>query len=381
VLKLRRASVVSDHPLVVEVGGRTRPAWADVGLVGEVKIGDEVIVNVEALDLGLGSGGFDVIHANLSRGLEGPGAASDHVMKLNYTSLQHPVAPIELSVTGPFGLDGEGADSRDAPAAAGEGAVPVASSAGRHPPVLVLPLHGHLAPAAWAAREIEPALRIGFVQTAGGALPGRLSRDVALLRERGLLVGDVSAGPAYGGGFEAMSVPGALDAGLRALGWEALIVGPGPGIVGSASRLGHGGMAALDSAHAALALGFPTLLSPRLSNADPRPRHLGLSHHTATVLDLLLAQVRVPVPSLETAAGDEQRAAASAVADAEIRAICADRHEVVAESADVEGYAASGLPDRSMGRGIDEDPLFFAAALAAGRTLGSTATPAVRSAP
>ena len=30
-----------------------------------------MIVNVEARDLGLGSGGFDIVHCNLTRGLAG----------------------------------------------------------------------------------------------------------------------------------------------------------------------------------------------------------------------------------------------------------------------------------------------------------------------
>ena len=164
-------------------------------------------------------------------------------------------------------------------------------------PVLVLPLHGHLAPAAWAAAQVDPSLKLGYVQTGGGALPGSLSRDVAQLRERDLLCGHITAGPAYGGEHEALSVAGALDAAANGLRWDAAIVGPGPGIIGSETRLGHGGMAALDSAHAALALGLPTLLSPRLSEADPRERHRGVSHHTLTVLELLLGGVEVPLPA------------------------------------------------------------------------------------
>ena len=69
--------------------------------------------------------------------------------------------------------------------------------------------------------------------------------------------------------------------------------GPGPGIVGSSSPLGHGGMVALDSAHCALALGCPTLVVARMSSGDARARHRGLSHHTLTVLELLLAGVTV----------------------------------------------------------------------------------------
>ena len=72
-LKLRRGVVVEEAPLTVEVDGERRPAWADRALLGEMREGDEVVVNVEALDLGLGSGGFDVVHVNLTRGPGGRG--------------------------------------------------------------------------------------------------------------------------------------------------------------------------------------------------------------------------------------------------------------------------------------------------------------------
>ena len=230
-------------------------------------------------------------------------------------------------------------------------------AANRSMPVLVLPLHGHLAPAAWAAAQASPGLKVGYVQTAGGALPGALSRDVAQLRERGLLCGHLTAAPAYGGEREALSVAGALDAAANGLGWDAALVGPGPGIIGSETRLGHGGMAALDNAHAALALGLPTLLSPRLSEADPRERHRGVSHHTLTVLEMLLGGVEVPVPE----GRDEVAAQLAAAANG--------RHELYEAQPDPAGYAASGLPARTMGRGLDEDRLFFAAPLAAGQVL------------
>ena len=341
-LKLRRGVIVAEEPLTVEVEGERRPAWVDEHLLGEMREGDEVVVNVEALDLGLGSGGFDVVHVNLTRSLEGRGApGGEHVMKLNYTSLQHPVAPIELPVrlmnlTGPKGAPQRG---------------------GERMPVLVIPLHGHLAPAAWAATRARPDLKVGYVQTGGGALPGSLGRDVAELRERGLLCAHVTAGPAYGGEHEAISAVGALDAAANGLGWDAAIAGPGPGIIGSDTALGHGGIAALDTAHAALALGLPTLFSPRLSSADPRERHNPVSHHTLTVLELLLAPVQVPVP-----AGSPPP---SKLADA-----AASRHNLIEAPAEISTYEEAGLPSRTMGRSIQEDPLFFAAALASGAALG-----------
>jgi Protein of unknown function (DUF3866) len=352
-LKLRRGIVVATDPLRVEVGDETRRAWADTALVGEVDEGDEVIVNTEALDLDLGSGGFDIVHANLTRGLEGAGGSpGGHAMKLNYTSLQHSVDPAEA---------GLGDDDPDA---------------ARSPPVLVLPLHGHLAPAVWAAAKAQPGLRLGYVQTSGGALPGALSRDVAELRDRALLSGHVTAGPAYGGEHEAITTLGALDA-ARRLGWEAIVCGPGPGILGSATRYGHGGIAALESAHAALALGLPTLISPRISGSDPRPRHRGLSHHTATVLDLMLAPARVAVPEVEVEGwptGDQglDDVDLPSVLDA-LHRVCDDRHDVAVGRVDLEGYAASGLPARTMGRTLADDPLFFAAPLAAGEALAVAA--------
>jgi hypothetical protein len=329
-LKLRRGVVVSAEPLLVEVDGERRPAWADEALLGEMRKGDEVVVNAAALDLGLGSGGFDVVHVNLTRGLAGGDGDGDHVMKLNYSSLQHPVEPAE----------GQGS--------AGKTSIPV----------LVLPLHGHLAPAAWAAAQASPGLRVGYVQTGGGALPGSLSRDVAQLRERDLLDAHVTAAPAYGGEREAMSAIGAIDAAAR-LGWDAVLVGPGPGIIGSNTELGHGGMAALESAHAALSLRCPTVISPRLSSSDPRQRHRGLSHHTRTVLELLLAPVDVAVPEGEPSIA---------------QALDRLEHRLHVVPADLNGYAASNLPTRTMGRSLEEDPLFFAAPLAAGTHLARVAS-------
>src|SRR5262249_3830342 len=248
---------------------RVRPAIADLTLVGRAEAGDEVIVNVQALDLGLGSGGFDIVHANLTRGPAGGEGPRAGAVKLNYTSLPHAVAPVE--------------DER------------LELPLGR--PVAVLALHGQLAAVTWAFAQAEPAARLGYVQTEGGALPGSHSQTVRALRDRGLLAGHLTAGAAFGGEAEAITTAGALHHGLRALGWDAAVCGPGPGIVGSSSVLGHGGMHALDSAHLALTLGCRTLLVARMSSGDERARHRGISHHTLTVLDLLLEPVTVALPA------------------------------------------------------------------------------------
>jgi len=366
-----RADAGGEQRLVVELavdggaGGR-REAIADVALVGRAQVGDEVIVNVQALDLGLGSGGFDIVHVNLTRGLRGDrdsAAASANVMKLNYTSLQHAVVPVE-----------------DGPPA-----LPVER------PVAVLALHAQLACLAWAFAQGAPGARLGYVQTEGGALPGGHSHTVRALRERGLLAGHVTAGAAFGGEAEAVTTAGALDHGLRVLGWDAAVCGPGPGIVGSGSPLGHGGMAALDSAHVSLALGCPTLLVARMSCGDERVRHRGISHHTLTVLDLLLDPVTVALPAgVRSPVGVDLRAGLSAVfggampsrpaAEEPAAAVEVERpariarHDWRRASVDLPGYATSGLPAESMGRGLAADPLFFGAALAGGSVLAELAS-------
>ena len=327
-LALRRGTVVSVDragEITVDVAGEQRRALSFEAMTGPIEAGDEVVVNIAAVELGLGSGGFDIVHVNLTRGLGGTGEPGAHVMKLNYTSLQHAVVPVEEMAEG----RGQGAGGR---------------------PVAVLALHGQLPCVVWAARQARPEARIGYVQTAGGALPGALSRVVRQMLDSGLLAGHVTAAPAFGGSYEAISTPGALHAGLTALGWDAAIVGPGPGILGSSTALGHGGLAALDNAHAALALGATTIVVPRMSSGDPRDRHQGLSHHTETVLELMLRPALVALPPGEA---PELPAA----------------HEPRTGAADLDGYRASGLPASTMGRGIDEDELFFRASLAGGSVL------------
>lgn len=362
-LKLRRGIVVGLEPLTVEVAGERRRAWCDPELHGQAEPGDEVIVNTVAVDLGLGSGGFDIVHVNLTRGLEAGGPDGEHVIKLNYSSLQHAVMPVE-ALGGEYRFDEDPDPGTTAAEAPGADADTGPRPAKRRPmPAVILPLHGHLAPAAFAAARARPEPRVGFIQAGGGALPGALSRDVTALLERGLLCDHITAGTSYGGRREAITVAGALDAARNRLGWDIALVGPGPGILGSATRLGHGGLAALDAAHSALALGLPTVISPRLSEGDPRPRHRLLSHHTATVLELLLAPVDIAVPEGE----GEVAAAIQAVPSR------AGGHRLRRAAVDLEGYAASGLPRRTMGRDLEQDPLFFAAPLAAGEVAAAMA--------
>jgi Protein of unknown function (DUF3866) len=272
------------------------------GLTGPVALGDEVVVNTQAHDLGLGSGGFDVLYVNLTRGLGLAAAPGAHVIKLPYTPGQLAALHAEESGEQPVSLDGM--------------------------PVVCCSLHSQVAPVCAALA----GLRVAYLQLEGGALPLALSDTVRELKARGLVARTVSVGACFGGDIECVTPWSAL-AWAKAAGFDVAVCAIGPGIVGTASRLGHGGLAAVTAANAAIALGGRPVIAARVSEADPRGRHRGLSHHTQTVLELCLGEV------------------------------------LVAEESHAEGWrdATAGLPLEHMGRGPDEDPAFFAAAYAAGR--------------
>ena len=303
----------------LEVDGR--PCVAYPRLTGPIALGDDVVVNVQAVELGLGSGGFDVLYANLTRGLDLPPEPRAHVMKVPYTPLQHAVRHAEEEADLPADLGGM--------------------------PVVCCSLHSQLAPVCAGLRE----LRVAYVQLPGGALPVSLSDAVRALRQHGLLELVVGVGPCFGGDVDCVNVYSALAV-ARARSMDVAVCGIGPGIVGTGSRLGHGGMAAAMATNAAGELGGRPVLALRMSERDPRPRHLGVSHHSDAVLSLVSGSYAVAWPR----------------GYATERAVPAGADEV-----DVTGWqeACEGLPLSHMGRGPDEDPLFFAAAFAAGRLASS----------
>lgn len=310
-----------------------RRAYVLTALVGPVSVGDRVVVNTTAVDLGLGTGGWDVVHWNLARSsLDAPGAG--HVMKVRYTSLQ--------------------ADTGVAEEVAGYS--PPSSLAGV--PVVVCPLHSHLAGVACGFAAAAPEKRLVYVMTDAAALPLVLSDLVAELRAKSLLAASVSAGQAFGGDHEAVGTLSGLDVAVAVAGADAVVVAPGPGTVGTGTARGHGALEGAALIDMAARSGATAVVALRWSDADPRPRHRGLSHHSAAVLQLATSRALVAVPK-----GEPHPAAAVS-------------HEVVdVEVPDVVALLASHeLVVTSMGRSPAEDPRFHAYAAAAGILAASVAS-------
>jgi hypothetical protein len=325
VLSLRRGrvtGVVERHPGLVRLEVDGRPCIAYPGLTGPVCVGDDVVVNVQAVELGLGSGGFDVLHANLTRGLGRPPRANAHVMALPYTSLQHARRHAEEDAPAARDLDGM--------------------------PVVLCTLHSQVAP---ACAGIGAGPRVAYVQVEGGALPLPLSDAVRTLRRARLLETTAAVGSCVGGDVACVTVAAAL-AWARGTGHDAVLCAIGPGVVGTGSELGHGALRLADAANAAIALGGRPVLAARLATRDERARHEGVSHHTLAVVRLARPGVVLAWPS-----GAPMRPPRGV----ELAQVTVDGWE---------GECA-GLPLESMGRGADEEPWLFAAAFAAGRAARS----------
>ena len=302
-----------DGLIRLEVDGEACIAYPR--LTGEVEEGDVVLVNTQAVELGLGSGGFDVLYANLTRGLQLGSPDTAHVMLHPYAPAQHAARFAEEDDDTPGRLDGL--------------------------PVVCLGLHSQLAPACAALA----GRRVTYVQLAGGALPVSLSDSVRALRARRLLDTTIAVAPCLDAEVQCVSVAGALTH-AAGQGADVVVCGIGPGIVGTGSRFGHGGLAVADAANVAAALGGSPVIAPRVSFRDERPRHRGVSHHTRSALELCLGEVCVAWPKGLDAP-----------------------HGIEIVEVDVEGWEleCGHLPLEHMGRGPAEDPWFFAAAFAAGR--------------
>lgn len=298
-------------------------AYALTEVTGPVDVGDRVVVNTTAVDLGLGTGGWHVVHWNLTRDhWSGPGGG--HVMKVRYTSLQ-----IDTGVAEEHRPD-EPTDL---------GGVPVVACS----------LHSQVGVIAATIAALAGNLRVAYVMTDGGALPLALSDLVAELRDRRLLVGTVTTGHAFGGDEEAVSIPSGLAVARHRWDAQIIVAGMGPGVVGTGSRLGFSGLDQATVLDATAWLGGRPVACVRASDGDARPRHQGVSHHTSTVLDATRSGVEVVVPvGLDPGP-------------------VPDRHRVVAVEAPdvVAALAAADLRVTTMGRGPDRDPLFFASTGAA----------------
>jgi uncharacterized protein DUF3866 len=317
-------------------------ALAYTALVGEPEVGDRVLLNATALLMGLGTGGYAMVVALPDRLPADPPPGPGHLVKARYTPLQTTVLGVDEQDSA------EHEALRDADDIDGL-------------PVVVADLHSALPAILAGARLERSGIRAVYLMTDGGALPLTFSRAVAGLTEAGWLAGSITVGQAYGGTLEAVTLHTGLLAARRVLDADLAVVVQGPGNLGTGTRWGFSGVAAGEAINAASVLGGRPVACLRVSEADPRERHRGVSHHSITAYGrVAMAAADVVVPRLPDPIGTRVREQAAELAP---------KHRLI--EVETEGLleALQGSPVRlsTMGRGLDEDPAGFLAAAAAGR--------------
>lgn len=322
--------------------GRTGRATVYLKITGEVSVGDHVWLNTTAVELKLGTGGVHFVQSIIGkepRSITGAG----HIMKLRYTPWQIRCLAVEEEAS-PYHQVLQEFQSLNGT------------------PVVAATLHSMLplVAAGFLERLGRPA-RITYIMTDGAALPIAFSRIVAELKKKGILTQTITAGHAFGGDLEAITVPSALVAANLIGKADFIIVAMGPGIVGSNTKYGFTGMEQAHILEDIQRLGGTPIAVPRVSSADPRERHRGLSHHSRTVLgEMTFAKAWVPLP--------EKKVWTETLKDQFKQAGITDKHRIVNVNVpDVNKVLDKlSLHVTTMGRDSRQDPAFFATSMAAG---------------
>jgi hypothetical protein len=351
-------SVGASWPGAVELRVALDTPWADPmipahvkalaypALVGRLAVGDRVLLNVSALVRGLGTGGYALVVAPDGRLPADMPAGPGHLVKARYTPLQTMV----------LGVDDQESEYHDQLEEADDL---------RGMPVVVADLHSAL-PAIVAGARLAAGrpLRIAYVMTDGGALPAWFSRTVASLRDASWIKSCITTGQAFGGDLEAVTVHTGLLAAKHVVGADLAIVAQGPGNLGTGTQFGFSGIAAGEAVNAAVVLQGRPVASLRVSGADERERHLGVSHHSLTAYGrVAMRPADVPVPVFE----DELAALNDRVSEQVTYLGNLHRLFDVPAGRDLRAaLAASPVRLSTMGRGLDQDPAAFLAAAVAG---------------
>ncbi|MDN5599490.1 MAG: DUF3866 family protein [Brachybacterium sp.] len=337
----------------LEGGAEILTAIAYPELTGSPQPGETVLLNTNAVRRELGTGGDAMVVARPDV-LPQAGAIDGHMVKARYTPMQTMVNAIDDPASEHYET------LRSAKRLDGM-------------PVIVADLHSSLPALIAGIRAQRRSLRIAYVHTDAAALPAAYSRSVARLRKADLLASVISAGQSFGGELEAVSVHSALLGAKHVVGADVAIVIQGPGNLGTGTYWGFSGVHAADALHAAAVLGGQGVATLRVSEADERDRHRGLSHHSSTVYGrALLTPVQLPVMPRHDSRYNgfhesvRKQVKSTILKPAKKRGILHHLTEV-----DAKGLrdALEDIPVRmtTMGRTLAEDPSPFLYAALAGR--------------
>lgn len=322
----------------VNVNGEIQRAYNYTKLTGAINVGDEVVLNTTAVELSLGTGGYHFVIANLNN-KESDLTPGGHIMKLRYTPFQVKVNSIEDHES-KYHKVIENFESLE------------------NMPVVVGTLHSMLTPFVASYKRNNPDKKLVYIMTDGAALPIYLSKNVDTLKNKGLIDNTITIGNAFGGDYECINIYTALITAKEILRADVCFVSMGPGIAGTGTKYGFTGIEQGPILDAVKKLSGNAVAIPRISFADKRERHYGISHHSITVLkDIVNVEVTIPVTAYEEEKLDIIN---KQLKDNNLE----EKHNVVYinnnnTKDDLEFF---DLKVRSMGRNFEQDKEFFEAA-------------------
>ncbi|MCR6545811.1 DUF3866 family protein [Dehalobacterium formicoaceticum] len=326
----------------VALEGRLEKAINYEDLTGKIDLGDRVLLNTTGVKLGLGTGGYHFVETNLSHPLTSL-AGKGHIMKLNYTPQQIKVLSVEEEAAG-FQEVFNNFHSL-------EGL-----------PVMIFSLHSALAPLVLSYKLIQPQARLAYIMTDGGALPAAFSHTLARLKEEGWIKTVLTSGHTFGGDYEAVNIYSALIAAKEIAGADAVLMGLGPGHVGTGTKWGFSAIQLGEGVNAVNILGGRPIFCPRISFLDPRLRHQGISHQSLTILSqVTLSPALVVLPHLPE---EQEKMIKQQIEAYKIE----EKHSVIWEHGKMgwEHLQETSYSFQTMGRGLSEDQAYFLGICAGG---------------
>lgn len=322
----------------VNINGEVQRAYNFPKMTGKINIGDKVLLNTTAVELSLGTGGYHFVISNLDN-MESSLTEGGHIMKLRYTPLQVKVDSVEEQGS-IYHDEFEKFESLD------------------NMPVVVGTLHSMLTPFVASYKRNNPNKKLVYIMTDGAALPIYLSKNVETLKNKGLIDSTITIGNAFGGDYECINIYTALITAKEIIKADAVFVGMGPGIAGTGTKYGFTGIEQGPILDAVDKLGGIPIAIPRMSFADKRDRHRGISHHSLTILgDIVNVAVNIPITLYD---GENMEVINRQIKENKLE----EKHNVkylenLNTKKDLDYF---GLKVKSMGRNYDQDAEFFEAA-------------------
>ncbi|MFK3937834.1 DUF3866 family protein [Alkalihalobacillus sp. NPDC078783] len=321
---------------IVRTADTSYPAILYKRFFPSVSIGTKIVINQTATALKLGTGGYDFVKHVMASNNQFTNS-DKHIMKLRYTPLQH---------------IGNSVEEIKEHQALFENHLSL-----QNKKIILAELHSMVPIIYDVANVLDPTASCCFIFDDSASLTIEISSHIRRLQKKST-VHSITVGQCIGGEYDAVSVASALQFAHGYLKADLIIISVGPGVVGTGTKYGHTAMDLANWANTVGSLGGCPVWIPRLSFADSRDRHYGLSHHTITPLfEFTYCPCVLVFPPLQT---DQKK-----VVESQLSSVCRVDHHIIYSSilsneGSIRRVLATGKV-KTMGRGYNDDPVFFEA--------------------